>query len=120
VRQKFIPGRAAPLWIVGDTGNSRPERMGGNARPLHAFPWIWTDNVRVDGGARIRLVCAHCDKGAVLAPDTKWGPPSPGQDVPSLRSNVAQFFIRQHQVCEDAAKRDAIVWEGRERVRRIR
>jgi hypothetical protein len=120
MKQRFIPGRAAPLWIVGDTGHSKPERMGGSAKPLHAFRWIWIDDVRVDGDARLRMVCEHCDKGIILPPDVKWGPPSPGQDVPSICTNVGQMFIRKHQVCEDNSHRLAIISEGRDRLRRIR
>ena len=119
MRQRFLRGRAAPLWIVGDTTRHRPERMGGNAKPLHAFAWIWTDDVRFDGAPRLRMVCAHCDKGVVLPPDVKWGPPSEGQSVPSLQSNVASAFIFRHKTCEDLAKRDAIIVEGRDRVRRL-
>lgn len=90
-----------------DEGN-RPERMGGTAKPLAAFPWIWADDMRIGGGARIRIVCGHCDRGIVLPPDVKWGPPERGQLVASLKSYVAQRFVLEHQVCEHLAARQRI------------
>ena len=95
--------------MILNPGKHRPERMGGGAKPLVAVPWVWADDVRVDGAPRIRLVCSHCDKGIVLPADVRWGPPSTRSGPPSLVSHCASWWLRQHQRCQDAAAHAARV-----------
>jgi hypothetical protein len=84
--------------------------MGGLAQPLGAVPWIWHDEVRLGGMARVRLVCGHCDTGCVLSPDVRWVSPPPGTSLlPSLRNaegrvaNMPLIFVQLHKSCEDRA-----------------